>query len=305
MRGVGVVVCLFAGLAVTGCAARRSATPAATMSVATAPARGSLETFMAEVRRATERARPARSTATTVEGQDTRLAAALAAAQAWPSAEALRGVASEYRRLRVMDRALEYLDRALLADEHDAATYDERARTWRDAGFPARALGDAHRAVYFDPQSAPARNTLGTVLQALGRRADALEQYAAALAIDPQAAYALNNICYASILDGRAQTGMDACRQALRLDPTLRAARNNLGVGYAAANQIDSARAQFEQAGDRASALYNLGVMHMARRDYAPAVVAFAAAQQVRPSLHAAGRRVRQAQQLLAAGGDR
>ena len=42
-------------------------------------------------------------------------------------------------------------------------------RVWRDWGLPALALGDAHRAIYYAPQSASARNTYGTVMQALGQ----------------------------------------------------------------------------------------------------------------------------------------
>jgi tetratricopeptide (TPR) repeat protein len=299
-------------LAVSGCAGRRvpdaapskaTASEPASSAVVTAPG-DSLEVFMAKVRQAAERARPVRPTSPTIEGQDERLAATLQAASALPSPEAFRAVAREYRRLRIMDRAFDYLNRARALDPRDAATYDELARTWRDSGFPGLALGDGHRAVYYAPASPVVRNTLGTVLQSLGQRRAARLQFEIALQLDPTAVYALNNLCYGWILEGEAGKATEACRAALRLDPGLLTARNNLGIAYAASNEIDAARAEFERSGDRAAALYNIGIMHLARREYTKARGAFGAAQEARPAFRDAAMRVRQAQELLAAGGE-
>jgi tetratricopeptide (TPR) repeat protein len=114
----------------------------------------------------------------------------------------------------------------------------------------------------------------------------------------------LNNLCYGWILEGEAGKATEACRAALRLDPGLLTARNNLGIAYAASNEIDAARAEFERSGDRAAALYNMGIMHLARREYTKARSAFGAAQEARPAFRGAAARVRQAQELLAAGGE-
>jgi Tfp pilus assembly protein PilF len=71
-----------------------------------------------------------------------------------------------------VDKAHYYLVKALELAPKEAATHEAMARLWRDAGMPHLALGDAYRAVHYDPVSAPARNTLGTVFQALGRPLD-------------------------------------------------------------------------------------------------------------------------------------
>lgn len=301
-------VCVLLSLVLVGCGAR---TPfkveLPSQSPALAPAResapgDSLESFIARVRKLAAEARPPqRAPVAHAEVTDLRLAAALTMAGARPSPETYRHVAEEYRRLGIADRAGEHLQQALTLDPHDAATYDARARLWRDGGLSGLALGDAHRAVYHAPRSPVVRNTLGTVLQALGRRKEARQQYERVLQLDPTAAYALNNLCYGWILDrepGRAQA---ACLAALTLDPTLAAARNNLGLAYAAGGELGAARAAFDKAEDRATALYNLGIVHMARRRYTDAVSAFVSAQQARPSLRLAAVRARQARTLATA----
>jgi len=292
-----------------GCAARREAQVAhpAVIDVPGASLAGkapgdSLETFMAKVRTLASEARPDRIPAATVEQQDTRLAAALLAATVQPDPETFRTVAREYKRLHIADQALEYLHRALRMDRHDAATHDAIARVWRDSGFPNLALGDAQRAVYYAPASPVVRNTFGTILQALGQKKEARGQYELALRLDPAAAYALNNLCYGWILEGDAPKAAQACQQALSVDPELAVAQNNLGILYAATGNVEAARSAFAQSGDKAAVLYNLGIVHLARREYREATDAFKAAQQARPTRLAAAR-IRQAEALSGTGG--
>ena len=263
----------------------------------------SLGEFIAKARVAAAEARPpVRTPLTVAEVADHRLAAAIAVARLAPSPETLRAASAEYRRLGIADRAHQLLGEAQRLDSRDAATYDALARLWRDNGAPGAALADAHRAVYYAPASAVAHNTLGTVFQALGRRKDARREYERAARLDPTAAYALNNLCYSWILEGETARAADACRSALALDPALHAARNNLGLVYATRGQLDAARLAFEQAGDPAAAHYNVGIVHMARRQYSDAVSAFAAAQQAKPSMRRAADRVLQAEKLARGG---
>jgi tetratricopeptide (TPR) repeat protein len=260
---------------------------------------------MAKARAVAAEARPpARASITQLETADPRLAAALLAANAAPSPQALRHVADEYLRLGIFDRAHDYLQQALTLDPRDGATYDALARRWRDGGFFDAALADAQRALYYAPRSAAAHNTLGTVFQALGRRQQARQEYARALELDPTAAYALNNLCYGWILDREPGKAVTACEAALKLNPALAAARNNLGLAYAAQGDVDASRVAFERVGDRAAALYNIGIVHMARREYSDAVTAFAAAQQARPLFRMATTRAEQAGRLALAGDD-
>src|SRR5688572_5291659 len=273
MYQVRSVLCVALSVVLAGCALHRAerVAPAAVSDVslgapsAGAPPGDSLETFMAKVRQRASEARPERIPLATIEGQDPRLAAALLAAIARPEPETYRVVAREYSRLHIVDRAHDYLNKALALDRRDSATYDTLARVWRDSGAPNLALGDAHRAVYFAPASPVARNTLGTILQAMGLKQGAREQYEHALRLDSTASYALNNLCYGWILDGDAPKAARACEQALSLTPDLVAARNNLGILHAAGGDFESARSAFERSGNQAAVSYNLGIMHLAR----------------------------------------
>jgi len=311
---VRFAVCLVLSCLLVGCSARGpfhvtpdsagDAQPPFASPGATTPAK-SLQDFIERVRKASAEARPpARTPVAEAERMDPQLLAAIGVATANPSPAAYRAVAHEYQRLRVADKAHEYLDKAATLAPRDSTTYDLRARLWRDGGLTDRALTDAHRAVYYAPLSPSAHNTLGTVLQALGQHHDARHEYERAVALDPTAAYALNNLCYTWILEREPKKAVNVCRAALTSDPTLKAARNNLGLAYAASGDIDAARAAFDAAGDPAAAHYNLGIVQLAQKRYTDAVSAFAAAQQIRPHWRMAAIRAQQAQQLANAGAE-
>jgi Flp pilus assembly protein TadD len=135
---------------------------------------------------------------------------------------------------------------------------------------------------------------LGTVLQMTGHLRDARQQYEKALRLDPAASYALNNLCYGLIQQGSATDAIAACERALAVNPTLGTARNNLAIAYAASGDLERARNTFAQAGDEAATFYNVGIVHLARREFREAANAFQAAQRVHPSRQVA-MRVRQA----------
>jgi len=292
-------------VAAAGCAERRfvNATPNrpspdAAAATAGAPA-DSLSAYMAKFREMAVNARPeGRAALRTVEATDAGLAAALLTATALPSPETLRGVAQEYRRLRVYDKAQEQLARALRLDPKDAATHDALARVWRDAGFPHLGFGDAYRAIYYAPKSAAARNTLGTLFQAMGRKAEARTQYETAARLDPLAGYAHNNLCYSWILEGDADRAVQACRRALSLDPSSPVAHNNAGLAYALSGDLPAARAAFAQAGSRAAAAFNSGMVNLAAGQWDHASKDFLDALAADPSLRSAAVRARQAQSM-------
>jgi Flp pilus assembly protein TadD len=263
----------------------------------------SLGTFMAKFRelQATARAVP-RPSLTTLEASDPALSEALLAAALQPSPESLHEVAEEYRRLKVFDKAHQYLNRALTVAPKDWRLHDGLARTWRDAGLPQVGLGDAYRAVHFAPQSAVARNTLGTLLQALGRRADARRQYERAARLEPEAAYAHNNLCYSWVLEGDGLRAVEACRRAVSLAPGSAMAQNNAGLAYALAGDMPAAQAAFAAAG-RAAASYNTGIVHLAAGQWRAAARAFDEASAADPSLRLAA--VRAAQARAVGGGRR
>ena len=230
----------------------------------------------------------------TLETRDPALAAELLLVSSQPTADRYRNLAESYRERGVLDAAYRNFNRAIKLNARDGAAYEGLARVWRDWGVPELALGDAHRAVYHAPQLASARNTFGTVMQALGHFNEARAAYEQASRLEPQAAYAVNNLCYLAFVQGRIDAAIETCKKALEIDPSMPAARNNLALALAASGRIDLARNQFVEAGDRASGLYNTGIVYLAAGDYAAAVNAFDEASKARPSFHLARDRAQQ-----------
>jgi tetratricopeptide (TPR) repeat protein len=301
------VILLGAAVALSGCASRRAPSLADRFMVHREakeegdrhePPPPSLEEAIGKVRKLMAEARPSpRAAATTLEDRDAVLIAARARLQASPTLDAFIEVADVYRRRGLIDQAYDQYMRALRLNSHSAEAYDGLARVWRDWGLPHLGLGDAYRAVYYAPDSAAPRNTLGTLLQATGDRASARRAYEAALSRDAGAAYALNNLCYLSFLEGRSSQAIDECQGALRVDPTLSAAKNNLALTYAAIGRLDLARQEFVEAGGKAGGAYNMGVVHLARKDYTEAVGEFDAAHEAQPAFADAQRMAWQARQ--------
>jgi Flp pilus assembly protein TadD len=304
---VRIVACALLSVAVAGCGLHRGPKVAsdaqhaeeATQQIGRRRPEDSLETFIAKVRKLSAEARPERAPAATIEGSDPQLGAAVAAATLAPSAEHFRAAAVEYARVGINDRAYEYLRKAVTAAPRDAAGYDALARLWRDSGFPQLGLGDAYRAIHYAPMSPIAHNTLGTLLQALGHRQAARAQYEHALQLDPTAIYALTNLCYGWVLEGEGRRALAACQDALKIDPDFVPATNNLALAYAVSGRVDAARAAFDQSGNRARALYNIGIVHLARREYAHASRAFEARRQMEPTTRLAVARLRQIEDFV------
>ncbi len=238
---------------------------------------------------------PSSGTAGTIESTDPRLLAALLAERMLPGVDSHLEVARQYARLGILDAAHKRTQRALDRDPRSAAAHEMMARLWRDWGFPGRALGHAHRALYYQPASGSVQNTLGTVFDALGRTSDARAAYLRAFELDASAGWALSNLCYLEFRLGHLEEARWHCEAAIRATPALAAAHNNLGLTHAAAGDLDRAREAFLAAGDAASADYNMGVVHLAAGRYAEAAEAFEHAIEARPTYTAAKKRAHEA----------
>ena len=291
---------LLIAAAVSGCASHARPSLRAESPAESSVAGGSLSDYIAKIRHLSVAARPTHTTtAVMLESRDAELAQAVTRAQSSPTSEAYRRAGELYRQHGVLDTAYRYFNRAIRLDPHDAAAFDGLARVWRDWRLPELALGDAHRAVYYAPHSAVAHNTLGTIMQALGQHDQAKAAYELANSLDPNAAYALNNLCYLGLLAGHFDTAIQECQSALKVDPSLAAARNNLGLALAVSGRMDLARAEFADAGDGATGLYNSGIAYLAAGDLGGAVSAFDAASRRRPSFNLARERARQVRDQL------
>jgi tetratricopeptide (TPR) repeat protein len=261
---------------------------------------GKLRHLMAEARPA-----PKGDPTPTAETADRELKIARASVALAPTPEHYVDAGRAYHRLGLLNQAYEHYAHALRLNPREADAYEGLARVWRDWRRPDLALPDAQRAVYFAPYSAAAENTRGTVLQALSLRKEARAAYRLALALEPAAAYALNNLCYLSFVEGNTRQAIDECRAALRIEPDLAAAHNNLALTYAAIGRLDVAEVEFARAGSRGMAAYNMGVVHLARKEYDAAAEQFAAARDADPVLIEADRRARDARRLADAESSR
>jgi tetratricopeptide (TPR) repeat protein len=292
-RGGTLLLALVAVVSFTGCALHRQRAD---------DARVPLDTFIAQVRKLSAEARPARENdADTLERRDPDLAAARLALTLHPSADSHRRVAEEYVRLGVLDLAHDHFSAAIRLEGDDAASYDGRARVWREWGFANLGLADANRAVYYAPESAVARNTLGTLLLKLGLLKDARSQFEQALARDPQAGYILNNLCYVSVLQGASSRAIDWCGRALKADPELKAARNNLALAYASAGNFAAAAREFADAASGSTVQYNVGIAFLATRHFEDAAHAFDRAAALSPTSTLPQQRAKQARLAAAA----
>jgi tetratricopeptide (TPR) repeat protein len=249
--------------------------------------------------------KPSTLSGATIESNDARLAAAILTEAVRPGAESSLQVAREYVRVGVLDAAYKRTARALEREPQLPAAHDMMARIWRDWGMPESALTYAHRAVYFAPQWSGAYNTLGTVLHALGKVDEAREAFVRALDLDPTAAWVSSNLCYLEFRAGNLDEARRRCEAAVRASPALAAAHNNLALTRAAGGDIDGARAAFLEAGDPASASYNMGIVYLAEGRYAEAGDAFQRAIESRPNFSAAKSRAHEARMKALLADDR
>ena len=258
----------------------------------------SLQEHMAMVRRLQARPVMKASAGSAAETSDPRLAAALQIGKASPSAESQLRVADEYLRLGILDTAYTHANRALLQKPRFGEAHELMARIWRDWGLPKLGIGAATRATYFNPSSASAYNTLGTLLDALGQPAGAQLAFARAATLDAKAAWALNNLCFVELRMGQLQEARSHCNAALVVDPTMASARNNLALVFIASGDAASAGLAFLSTGNVANAAYNRGIIYMAQRSYIPAAAAFEEAITARPGFTAAKTRAHEARML-------
>lgn len=240
-----------------------------------------------------------RSSGPTVESLDPQLSSALLRAAIHRSPATLVSVANRYYQIGVRDKAMDYYSDAIAEDSAYANALEGRARVWRDWGSLSDALTDAHRAVYHSPHSPTARNTLGTVFQAMGRLDEADRAFARAAELAPHTAYPLSNRCYLSLLRGRTAEATRHCAEAIAREEASPSAGNNLAMTYALLGETEAALSYFRRSANDAVAHYNVGMMLLANGKYAEAASAFQTATTFDASFLPARRRAHQARTLM------
>ena len=256
-----------------------------------------LATYMQQVRELSRRSLARTTNTQDAEQWSLELAAASARLAASPTPEHELALAQTLAGLGILDQAYEHFVRVTRVRPRASPAWEGLARIWRDWGVPGLGLGDAYRAISADPQSAAARNTLGTILQCLGHGRDARTQFARAVSLDGSAAYAQNNLCYSWLLEGRADAALPYCRMALAEDPGLTTARNNLALALALSGDLDGAERLFGEVGGESASQYNLGIVYLSQGRYAAAADAFDRAAGLQPAVRLAHVRAAQARQ--------
>jgi protein O-mannosyl-transferase len=130
------------------------------------------------------------------------------------------------------DPAAAPLRRVLALAHLDASV----ALSRRDRSGPSAA--EIARALELDPESAEARNELGSRLVNEGRLDDAALEFREALRINPDFALAHSNLGYVFFLKGQREAAIGQYREALRLQPDFPLARNNLEIALRGAGAV-------------------------------------------------------------------
>jgi tetratricopeptide (TPR) repeat protein len=167
------------------------------------------------------------------------LAAALARNSASPTVQSQLELAHAYYSIGILDKASDLYETVARREPRQAAAWDGLARIWRDWGYPQLGLGDAHRAVWADPRSPVALNTLGTILQLLGKSREAKKQFARAASLDPGAAYPQYNLGLTCMTLGQFMEAAESFERAAALDASLDAAR--VRAAFARSQAADAA----------------------------------------------------------------
>ena len=112
----------------------------------------------------------------------------------------------------------------------------------------------------------------------------------------------LNNLCFLAYSEGNFDEAAERCEEAVRVDPSLRQAFNNLALVYFSTGRDGLGWKALQDAGPIWSAMYNLGVVHMARGNHEAAAATFTAVSRVKPNWAAPRRRAKQAREQSTTG---
>jgi len=155
-------------------------------------------------------------------------------------------VASGFRRVGEMEKALALLDRAVDLDPKRATFRLDRGVVRQAMGRSVEAAADYEEAAKLDAALADARFNLGVLAEERGHYVSALEQYRAALKADPALVVAHNNIGALYLKVGQPAKAVECFRRCRDLDGSFLPARLNLAWGYLAMGARDPAQEEIK-----------------------------------------------------------
>ncbi|HLY08715.1 MAG TPA: tetratricopeptide repeat protein, partial [Planctomycetota bacterium] len=143
-------------------------------------------------------------------------------------------IASGFRRVGELEKALALLDRAVELAPGTATLRLNRGALRQSMGRISEASADYEEALRLDPLLGEAQFNLGVLSEDRGQYVGALEHYRAALKADPLLACAHNNIGALYLKVGQAAKAVDCFRRCRELDDSFGPARLNLAWAYLA-----------------------------------------------------------------------
>ena len=185
-------------------------------------------------------------------------------------------------------RALPHLQRLVRLESDRPEPLYLLARAYMSMHLWEQARAVLDKAIAMAPKYAPARATLGVLLDSTGDHREAESAHQAAIKLDPTNASYRNNLGFSRYLQGRYRDALSALQGALRLDPSMRRIHNNLGFVYGKLDRIPRAREHFRLAGSVAEAENNIGLVHEQRGDLDSAYHAYVTALLREPQLRQA-----------------
>ena len=162
-----------------------------------------------------------------------------------------------------LERAAEWLEAAVRADESQPAFHANYAVCCRQLNRPAEAEAALRRAIEIDARMPQLHGMLGNLMQSQGRMAEAAECFRQVVERVPQMADAHFDLGVTLQMSGQTDEAAAAYEAALKLDPKHVLTHINLGTLRKRQGAIDAAIAHFEKAlaaqPNNAAALTNLG----------------------------------------------
>lgn len=165
------------------------------------------------------------------------------------------------------------LDQALRRLPPDAGILLEKARCRIDNNAHAEALPYLEQAVRLAPAYAEVHSFLGLVRRRIGDKAGAVAEFESALALDPTDVMAMNGLANHMLEREQFADAIRYYRMAVQTRPTFTKALKNLAYTLSLTDDIDGARATFEellrQQPDNAEARMDFGLFLLSIGDYA------------------------------------
>ena len=148
----------------------------------------------------------------------------------------------ENRKYTDPDKALEYLNKAIILDSKYATAYNHRGIAWGNKGDYDRAISDYNKAIELDPGNAKAYNNRGVAWDNKGDYDRAISDYNKTIVLNPGTAEVYYNRGLAWGNKGDYDREIADYNKAIELNSGIAKAYNNRAIAYYRKGEHDKAR---------------------------------------------------------------